>query len=41
VHIDDLAHNVEGARQAGFYGIHHRGDYAALERELRLLGVEW
>ena len=40
VHIDDLAHNVEGARQAGFYGIHHRGDYAALERELRSLGVE-
>ncbi len=41
VHIDDLAHNVEGARQAGFYGIHHRGDYAALEQELRSLGVEW
>ncbi len=41
VHIDDLAHNVEGARQAGFYGIHHRGDCAALERELRSLGVEW
>ena len=41
LHIDDLAHNVEGARQAGFYGIHHRGDYAALERELRSLGVEW
>ncbi len=41
VHIDDLAHNVEGACQAGFYGIHHRGDYAALERELRSLGVEW
>jgi len=41
VHIDDLAHNVEGARQAGFYGIHHRGDYDALEQELRSLGVEW
>jgi putative hydrolase of the HAD superfamily len=41
VHIDDLAHNVEGARQAGFQGIHHRGDYAALERELQSLGVEW
>ncbi|GAF73865.1 unnamed protein product, partial [marine sediment metagenome] len=40
VHVDDLAHNVEGARQAGFYGIHHRGDYATLERELRSLGVE-
>jgi putative hydrolase of the HAD superfamily len=41
VHIDDLEHNVEGARQAGFYGIHHRGDYPALERALRSLGVEW
>ncbi len=41
VHIDDLAHNVEGAREAGFQGIHHKGDYAALERELRSLGVEW
>ena len=41
VHIDDLAHNVEGARRAGFYGIHHKGDYAALEGELRSLGVEW
>jgi putative hydrolase of the HAD superfamily len=40
VHIDDLAHNVEGARQAGFYGIHYGGDYAALERDLRSLGVE-
>jgi putative hydrolase of the HAD superfamily len=40
VHIDDLEHNVEGARQAGFYGIHHRGDYTTLERELRSLGVE-
>jgi putative hydrolase of the HAD superfamily len=40
VHIDDLEHNVEGARQAGFYGIHHRGDSAALERDLRSLGVE-
>jgi putative hydrolase of the HAD superfamily len=41
VHIDDLAHNVEGAREAGFRGIHHKGDYAALEGELRSLGVEW
>lgn len=41
VHIDDLEHNVEGARRAGFYGIHHRGDYAALEQALRTLGVEW
>jgi len=41
VHIDDLAHNVEGAREAGFQAIHHEGDYATLERELRSLGVEW
>jgi putative hydrolase of the HAD superfamily len=41
VHIDDLAHNVDGARQAGFYGIHYKGDYAILEQELRSLGVEW
>jgi putative hydrolase of the HAD superfamily len=41
VHIDDLAHNVEGARRAGFHGIHHRGDYGALERELRSLGIKW
>ncbi len=41
VHIDDLTQNVEGAREAGFQGIHHRGDYAALETDLRSLGVEW
>ena len=41
VHIDDLAHNVEGAREAGFQAIHHKGDYATLERELRSLGVRW
>jgi putative hydrolase of the HAD superfamily len=41
VHIDDDVDNVEGARQAGFYGIHHKGDCAILERELRSLGVEW
>ncbi len=41
VHIDDLAHNVDGAREAGFQAIHHTGDYAALEGELRSLGVEW
>lgn len=41
VHIDDLEHNVEGARQAGFYGILHTGDVAALQRELRSLGVSW
>ncbi len=41
VHIDDEAHNVEGAREAGFQAIHHEGDYATLERELRSLGVQW
>ena len=41
VHIDDLARNVEGAREAGFQAIHHEGDYATLERDLRSLGVQW
>ena len=41
VHIDDLAQNVEGAHRAGFRGVHHTGDYALLERELRSLGVRW
>ena len=41
VHIDDLPHNVEGAREAGFQGIHHNGDYPALEGALRALGVRW
>jgi len=41
VHIDDLPHNVEGAREAGFRGIHHNGDFAALTSELRTLGVRW
>jgi putative hydrolase of the HAD superfamily len=41
IHIDDLEDNVRGARDAGFAAIHHQGDYAALERELRALGVEW
>jgi len=41
VHIDDLARNVEGAREAGFQAIHHEGDFDTLERELRSLGVQW
>jgi putative hydrolase of the HAD superfamily len=41
VHIDDDADNVEGARRAGFQGVHYDGDCAALERNLRSLGVEW
>ncbi len=40
VHIDDLPHNVAGARDAGFHAVHYEGDGAALERELRALGVE-
>jgi putative hydrolase of the HAD superfamily len=41
VHIDDLPHNVEGAREAGFAAVHHTGDFPALEASLRALGVEW
>ena len=41
VHIDDLPHNVDGAREAGFQAIHHNGDYSALEQALRALGVQW
>jgi putative hydrolase of the HAD superfamily len=41
VHIDDLPHNITGARQAGFHAVQYDGDFAALERELRALGVEW
>ena len=41
VHIDDLARNVEGAREADFQAIHHEGDFDTLERELRSLGVQW
>ncbi len=41
VHIDDLEQNVRGAREAGFHAVHYRGDFSALERDLRSLGVEW
>ena len=41
LHIDDLPHNVAGARAAGFHAVQYTGDYAALERELRLLGLDW
>ena len=41
VHIDDLPHNVEGARAAGFSAVHYTGDFPALEASLRALGVEW
>ncbi|MEX0800540.1 MAG: HAD family phosphatase [Dehalococcoidia bacterium] len=41
LHIDDLEHNVTGAREAGFRAVHHTGDFAALQAGLRSLGVEW
>jgi putative hydrolase of the HAD superfamily len=41
LHIDDLPHNVAGARAAGFQAVQYTGDYAALERELRSLGLQW
>lgn len=41
VHIDDLPHNIAGAREAGFQALHYDGDAIALERELRSLGVKW
>lgn len=41
LHIDDLPHNVDGAREAGFRAVHHKGDFPALEVELRSLGVVW
>jgi putative hydrolase of the HAD superfamily len=41
VHVDDLPHNVTGARDAGFHAVHYEGDGIALEGELRALGVEW
>ena len=39
LHIDDLQDNVRGAQAAGFRAIHYRGDYPALEQDLRSLGV--
>jgi putative hydrolase of the HAD superfamily len=41
VHVDDLPHNVAGARDAGFEAVHYEGDGAALSRDLRALGLEW
>ena len=41
VHIDDLEENVRGAQDAGFRAVHYRGDYPALERGLRELGVRF
>ncbi|GBD13893.1 Phosphatase [bacterium HR24] len=39
VHIDDLIQNVQGARQAGFQAILHRGDVPTTIAALRGLGV--
>ena len=41
LHIDDLPHNVAGAREAGFHAAHYDGDFPALEAQLRSLGVDW
>ncbi|MDO8614546.1 MAG: HAD family phosphatase [Dehalococcoidia bacterium] len=41
LHIDDLPHNVAGARAAGFQAALYDGDFPALERELRAAGVQW
>jgi putative hydrolase of the HAD superfamily len=41
VHIDDLPHNVTGAREAGFQAAHYDGDFTKLEAELRRLGLDW
>ncbi|MDT7944236.1 MAG: HAD family phosphatase [Dehalococcoidia bacterium] len=40
VHIDDLPQNVQGAREAGFHAILHRGDLPTTILALRGLGVE-
>ena len=40
-HIDDLPHNVAGARDAGFHAAHYDGDFDALEVELRAIGLDW
>jgi putative hydrolase of the HAD superfamily len=40
VHVDDLPHNIEGARQAGFGAVHYDGDLEALKAGLQDLGVE-
>jgi putative hydrolase of the HAD superfamily len=40
LHIDDLIQNVQGARQAGFQAVLHRGDLPTTVAALRGLGVE-
>jgi putative hydrolase of the HAD superfamily len=41
LHIDDLPHNVTGARDARFHAAHYDGDFTKLEAELRALGLDW
>lgn len=41
VHVDDLMHNVTGAREAGFQAVLYEGEIATLAAELRALGLEW
>lgn len=41
VHIDDLPPNVQGAIDAGFAAVHHKGDFGELAGALRSLGVDW
>ena len=41
VHIDDMPENVDGARRAGFNAVLYTGDFAALEEELRQIGMKW
>ena len=39
--IDDLAENIEAARDVGMAGHHFQGDYAALHADLRSAGYTW
>lgn len=41
LHIDDLPHNIAGARAAGFQALLYDGDFPALARGLQAAGVEW
>lgn len=40
LHIDDLIQNVQGARQAGFQAVLHRGDLPTTIAALRGLGID-
>jgi putative hydrolase of the HAD superfamily len=41
LHIDDLARNVAGAREAGFHALQYDGNFASLAASLRSLGLRW